>query len=360
MLMERTQVKDSRSTRPPLLRTPKEARRRPTAAHIQPPVLSRPRTLSASARTGSAEVQKSKRLDFGPGEVRVTALASVSVAGEDNSVPKENNQDAYVAVKGFCGSDRAHLFAIFDGHGEDGHLLTAYLREKIPQVLEPAVVEVLAGRSSIEELRQQLRALFPAVHLQMCQDLPLDSDVSGSTAVVALIVEGLLLCGSVGDSRALLGSKGSPWRLLPLTRDHRPGSPRENARISERGGRVEPNYDENHEPLGSPRVWVPGQSLPGLAMSRSLGDALVHRYGVTPEADIVVRQLRPWDRILLLASDGIWTYLSNEEALQMAERNYHKRKAADTCEQLYKEAVRRWKLNSSRVDDITVVTVFLN
>jgi len=360
MLMERTQVKDSRSTRPPLLRTPKEARRRPTAAHIQPPVLSRPRTLSASARTGSAEVQKSKRLDFGPGEVRVTALASVSMAGEDNSVPKENNQDAYVAVKGFCGSDRAHLFAIFDGHGEDGHLLTAYLREKIPQVLEPAVVEVLAGRSSIEELRQQLRALFPAVHMQMCQDLPLDSDVSGSTAVVALIVEGLLLCGSVGDSRALLGSKGSPWRLLPLTRDHRPGSPRENARISERGGRVEPNYDENHEPLGSPRVWVPGQSLPGLAMSRSLGDALVHRYGVTPEADIVVRQLRPWDRILLLASDGIWTYLSNEEALQMAERNYHKRKAADTCEQLYKEAVRRWKLNSSRVDDITVVTVFLN
>jgi serine/threonine protein phosphatase PrpC len=95
-------------------------------------------------------------------------------------------------------------------------------------------------------------------------------------------------------------------------------------------------------------------------MSRSLGDALVHRYGVTPEADITARQLRPWDRILLLASDGIWTYLSNEEALQMAERNYHKRKAADTCNQLYREAARRWRLNSSRVDDITVVTVFLN
>ena len=360
MLMERSQAKDNRSTRPPLLQKQKEARRRPTAAHIQPPVLNRPRTLSASARTGSEEVRKSKRLDFGPGEVRVTALASLSVPGEDNAIPKDNNQDAYVALKGFCGSDRAHLFAIFDGHGEDGHLLTAYLREKIPKALEPVVTEVLAGRSSSEALREQLRVLFPAVHTQMCQDFPLDSDVSGSTAVVVLIVEGLLLCGSVGDSRALLGSKGSPWRLLPLTHDHRPSSPHENARICERGGRIEPNYDENHEPLGSPRVWVPGQSIPGLAMSRSLGDALVHRYGVTPEADITARQLRPWDRILLLASDGIWTYLSNEEALQMAERNYHKRKAADTCNQLYQEAARRWRLNSSRVDDITVVTVFLN
>ena len=148
--MERSQAKDNRSTRPPLLQKQKEARRRPTAAHIQPPVLNRPRTLSASARTGSEEVRKSKRLDFGPGEVRVTALASLSVPGEDNAIPKDNNQDAYVALKGFCGSDRAHLFAIFDGHGEDGHLLTAYLREKIPQVLEPAVVG--AGQLTMEEV----------------------------------------------------------------------------------------------------------------------------------------------------------------------------------------------------------------
>lgn len=340
----------------------KESRRRPTAAQIQLP-LPKQRTLSASAKpTAGEELRRTKAnwLDFGPAEVRVTAVSTLSIPGEDNTVPKDHNQDAFIAVKNFCDSEKAHLFAVFDGHGEDGHLLTAYLREKVPKALEPVVREVLAGNSTYEELKEEVKRLFPALHSQMCQDLPLDSDVSGSTAVITLVVDGLLLCGSVGDSRALLGSKGSPWRMLPLTHDHRPSSPRESARISQLGGRIEPNYGENFEPLGSPRVWVPGQQMPGLAMSRSLGDAVVHRYGVIPEADITTRQLRPWDRILLLASDGIWTHLTNEEALQFAERNYHKRKANNTCEQLYQEAVKRWRLTSTRVDDITVVTVFFN
>ena len=158
----------------------------------------------------------------------------------------------------------------------------------------------------------------------------------------------------------MLGCKGSPWRLISLTHDHRPESPSESARILSKGGRIEPNFDEERQPVGSPRVWLPTENVPGLAMSRSLGDALVHRYGVSSEADITSRKLRPWDRILLLASDGIWSYLSNEEALHIAGRFYPKRRVTETCEYLFKEAAKRWKANSSRVDDITVVAVFFN
>jgi serine/threonine protein phosphatase PrpC len=46
---------------------------------------------------------------------------------------------------------------------------------------------------------------------------------------------------------------------------------------------------------------------------RSLGDTVAHSIGVTHEPDVVQRQLQPGlDRILILASDGIWDMLSNE------------------------------------------------
>ena len=337
------------------------------------PTLPRPKTQSVSTRRSQSgldpvltEVRKSVSRAgkltnvFRTGESRVSVVSTLSIAGESENLPKDHNQDASISLQSFCSSDRSHLFAIFDGHGEDGHLLTAYLRDAVPKLLEPAVQSVLTGQSDISALRGQLADLFPKLQRDMCQDLPLDSDLSGSTAVVTVIVDDVLLCGSVGDSRAVLGCKGSPWRLIPLTRDHRPESPTESERILSKGGRIEPNYDEERLPVGSPRVWLPTENVPGLAMSRSLGDALVHRYGVSPEADITVRQLRPWDRILLLASDGIWSYITNEEALQVAGRNYPKRKAVDTCEHLYREAAKRWRANSSRVDDITVVTVFFN
>jgi serine/threonine protein phosphatase PrpC len=280
--------------------------------------------------------------------------------GQSQSRVKEYNQDAYVAHTSYIGSDQVHLFAVFDGHGEDGHKVTEYLKSVFPKELETITFHYLRGFASTNDVKEGLKSVFLKIQEELCAQLGVDTESSGSTAVVALLIRDDLFCASVGDSRAVLGLKSRPWRVLPLTRDHKPESPRENARITLKRGRIETKYLPNKAAFGPMRVWLPTRDSPGLAMSRSLGDAEVHEYGVSAEPDVTYRKLRSNDRLLLLASDGIWNFMSNEEAVALSFRFYDKRDASRAAESLAAEARRRWRLEGEAVDDITVVTVFIN
>jgi hypothetical protein len=64
-------------------------------------------------------------------------------------------------------------------------------------------------------------------------------------------------------------------------------------------------YDDGVD--GPARVWLGHMDVPGLAMSRSLGDAVAHTAGVSSEPDFVVYDFNPdgrEDLILVMASDG--------------------------------------------------------
>ena len=64
---------------------------------------------------------------------------------------------------------------------------------------------------------------------------------------------------------------------------------------------------------GPPRVWLGHMDIPGLAMSRSLGDTVAHSAGVSSEPELSVIQLEPEDRVVVIASDGLWEFMSNQE-----------------------------------------------
>jgi serine/threonine protein phosphatase PrpC len=49
-------------------------------------------------------------------------------------------------------------------------------------------------------------------------------------------------------------------------------------------------------------------------MSRSLGDYVAHSVGVIAEPIVKEYQLLPEDQILIIASDGVWEFMSNEAA----------------------------------------------
>lgn len=106
--------------------------------------------------------------------------------------------------------------------------------------------------------------------------------------------------------------------IVPLTRDHKPNSPEELERIDEAGGRVARLQDESGEEVGPHRVWLRYAWIPGLAMSRALGDALAHRVGVSSVPEISTHEISASDRFLILASDGIWEFITNEEAVMIA------------------------------------------
>ena len=72
--------------------------------------------------------------------------------------------------------------------------------------------------------------------------------------------------------------------------------------------------------MGPYRVWLQCAWVPGLAMSRALGDTLAHRVGVSSVPDVTELDLTPRDRLLVLASDGVWEFVSSREAVEIAAR----------------------------------------
>lgn len=66
---------------------------------------------------------------------------------------------------------------------------------------------------------------------------------------------------------------------LQLSKDHKPSNEEEKARIEKSGGKVE-KYIEKGMRIGPYRVWKKGESYPGLAMSRSIGDLIASKIGV--------------------------------------------------------------------------------
>lgn len=71
------------------------------------------------------------------------------------------------------------------------------------------------------------------------------------------------------------------WEIIELSEDHKPDLPAEHDRITKKfGGRVLSYLDTEGKPVGPARVWLKNQNIPGLAMSRSLGDTVAHTVGV--------------------------------------------------------------------------------
>lgn len=215
----------------------------------------------------------------------------------------------------------AHLFGVYDGHG--GSEVANYCRDKIHVVLR----EVLRVGRGLGELREEgevdVKESWEKVFGDCFQKVddevsgkasrfsngigelrpePIAADNVGSTAVVAIVCSSHVITANCGDSRVVLCRGKEP---IALSVDHKPDRKDERARIEAAGGKV---IDWN------------GYRVSGiLAMSRSIGDRYLKPFLIPkPEVSIVPRAKD--DDCLILASDGLWDVMSNEDACKVARR----------------------------------------
>lgn len=117
-------------------------------------------------------------------------------------------------------------------------------------------------------------------------------------------------------------------------------------------------YDDGVD--GPMRVWLGNMDVPGLAMSRSLGDVVAHTAGVSSECEFFEYDFNPNNRedlILVMASDGLWEFMSNQEVMDIAFSTTEPRYAVD---KLISESNERWMKEEQVIDDTTVCVAFLN
>ena len=206
----------------------------------------------------------------------------------------------------------------------------------------------------------------PPLACRLQKHVPALADQSGSTAIVCMLSDSSVVTAGVGDSRAVLGRRAdvsksdqasfkAGWVAHDLSRDHKVTEPSERARLEAAGGvvEVEPDGETAH-------VWKGeiGQGC-GLGMARSIGDHAMGRSLIINTPDVTETPLTQDDAVLILASDGVWDFISSQAAVDIA---FHHRKcgAREACKALIKAAAKAWQeVEKTYRDDITAIVVFL-
>jgi serine/threonine protein phosphatase PrpC len=94
-------------------------------------------------------------------------------------------------------------------------------------------------------------------------------------------------------------------------------------------------------------------------MSRSIGDKAAEKVGVCPIPEIREYRLTPADKFILLASDGIWEFLTSHLAVKLAASSWESGAVDVAAERLLAKSRKLWIQSRHSVDDITIVTAFL-
>lgn len=214
------------------------------------------------------------------------------------------------------------LFAIFDGH----------LSQEVPDFLRSNLFDnILKEPDFWTETEKAIRRAYRITDDTILKKSA-DLGRGGSTAVTAILINcQKLVVANIGDSRAVICRDG---KAKQLSVDHEPD--KERKEIEERGGFV------TKFPGDVPRV--DGQ----LAVARAFGDKTLKDH-LSSEPHVTVEMIDDDSEFAILASDGIWHVMNNQEAVDHVRNIKDARTAAKS---LIEEALRR----ESR-DDISVVVV---
>ncbi|CAA0815605.1 Probable protein phosphatase 2C 34 [Striga hermonthica] len=294
-------------------------------------------------------------------------LASVfSKRGE-----KGVNQDCCIVWEEFGCQEDMIFCGIFDGHGPWGHFVAKNVRKSMPSSLLCNWQETLAEASSDpdfdwdSEKKSNRLDIWKHSYLKTCaavdqeleQHRKIDAFNSGTTALTIVRQGDIIYLANVGDSRAVFGTTSESGNLVAvqLTVDFKPNLPQEAERISQCQGRV---YCLDDEP-GVHRVWLPHDNSPGLAMSRAFGDYCVKDFGLISVPEVTHRHITSKDQFIVLATDGVWDVVSNQEAVQIVSTSPDRAKSA---KRLVKCAARAWKRKRKGIamDDISAIVLFFH
>ncbi|KAJ6819579.1 putative protein phosphatase 2C 62 [Iris pallida] len=180
------------------------------------------------------------------------------------------------------------LFAIYDGH----------LGHDVPDYLQSHLFDnILKEPDFWTDTESAIRKAYKVTDSKILEKA-VELGRGGSTAVTAILVDGLkLVVANVGDSRAVICKNGVAKQLSV---DHEPS--KEQQSIEDKGGFV------SNLPGDVPRV--DGQ----LAVARAFGDGSLKAH-LSSEPDVVEEKIGADTEFFILASDGLWEVMSNQEAV---------------------------------------------
>ncbi|GMH07365.1 hypothetical protein Nepgr_009205 [Nepenthes gracilis] len=299
----------------------------PSTSNPSPPALlkrKRPARLDIPiGSSGFGALVETPRVDGAEVELEKDGLYSVCC----KRGRRATMEDRYSAVLNIQGDSKQAFFGVFDGHG--GAKAAEFAAENLEKNIMDEVI-----KTKEDDIQEAVKRGYLKTDLDfMEKDLH-----GGSCCVTALIRNGNLVVSNAGDCRAVLSRGGV---AEALTTDHRPSREDEKYRIQAMGGYVDCFNG----------VWRIQGSL---AVSRGIGDRHFKQW-VIAEPDTQVHRITADYEFLILASDGLWDKVTNQEAVDVAHPlcvGISKPEPVAACKKLMDLSISR-----GSADDISVMLI---
>ncbi|RMX40314.1 hypothetical protein pdam_00008697 [Pocillopora damicornis] len=261
-----------------------------------------------------------------------------------------NMEDSHTEILSLKEDKGTAFFGVYDGHGAKGNIGEA------------------------------IKGGFLACDTDMQKDDQMKDEMAGTTAIVIILKNNKIYCGNVGDSRAIASKKGA---VEQLSFDHKPSNDGE---YFKKWFDSVYKFKNTYELTGNKSViveikdetrriiaaggWVEFNRVNGnLALSRALGDFCFKRNDkkspeeqiVTALPDVIQKEITPDHEFIVLACDGIWDVLSNQEVIDFVRiRIAQKMEPEQICEELLTRCLAPdCQMGGLGCDNMTVIIVCL-
>ncbi|KAJ1956749.1 hypothetical protein IWQ62_005237 [Dispira parvispora] len=319
---------------------------------------------------------------------------------------RQVQQDLVLTLPRLFNDDTYHFFAVLDGHGDHGHKVAQLVQTRFAKLLEEYAPQI----------RQDPEGIWSTIFSRLDEevidapDSELDPYLSGTTVSALLLCEDKFVVINLGDSRVIHGfstcitseaserdvdepSQSDPlpavaeaiatdyplnetkneakghqdsstdgkWTIEQLTRDHTCSDPEERARVIAKGARVDQLFD-GMQRIGPLRLFKGSLPYPGLVVTRALGDTSARRLGVHATPEVTTFPLLSGHHCFVLATDGVWDGLTNENVLDLVapfyslESNHGAEEASSTLTRHSLQALDRIMID----DNTSNVCIFLS
>jgi len=245
--------------------------------------------------------------------------------GYADTIGRRPSMEDEIAIVGkLRGNPSEDFVAVFDGHG--GREVAEFAAKNLHTVLVKKLDQLGDPEKSLKD------AFF-----DLNEQIKVTNKPGGCTALAFLAIKSKVYVANAGDSRAVLLRD---QQVIRLTTDHKPDVPEEEQRIERNGGVVTRVKSKEGKTISR----VNGM----LAVSRALGDVFLQPQ-VTCEPQIHTFEISK-DKILIMACDGVWDVLSDEEAIKLIINESNPEQAAIK--------IRDTALSKGSTDNISVIVIY--
>lgn len=240
---------------------------------------------------------------------------------------REYMEDRNIVISNVYGNKDISIYAVFDGHG--GEFASQYCIDNLKYVLNKYKMDDV-----VKDKEKMMVDLFKALDEELLEEADKKKSYAGTTALMMIVNGKQITIANAGDSRGILVHKSGS--IMLLSQDHKPDRKDERSRITKLGGLI--------------IHWGVWRVEGLLAVSRALfvfccvsfyinliyhcdiddvftdamysccyycrGDSPLKKY-VIPDPECVSHTVSKNDLFVVLATDGIWDVISNEEAGMM-------------------------------------------